>query len=352
MIVALLAAEGLARLWAPSYLLQSRGLHVFSRRYGWTPRTDVSGMVDGKRISFDANGHRVSRQPVAPHGRSTRVVVLGDSIAFGLDVSDEEAFPSLMAARDGDLEVLNLAVQGYGPDQQLLVLVNEGLRHRPHVAILAFCVANDFAEAALPVALYDGRTPKPRFRLEGERLVLEDAHLRQSSLVTVTQWLGDQSHLLNRLRIARPRSTGPSPVHWRERKQAAMRDEDHVLRLTVALVARMDEACRQRGISFLVAVFPSRATYRGGSWLVDRFLESLAGQDVRALDMAPRFRERGLTPEAIFLDDLGHLNPRGHEEASRILGREVASHRGSSAEYPAPRQEAVAERTSGSEPCM
>jgi hypothetical protein len=279
--------------------------------------------VDGRRISLDAHGHRVRRHRLAPHLPRTRVIVLGDSIAFGLDVGDEETFPSLMDARHNGLEVLNLAVQGYGPDQQLLALVNEGLGHRPHVAILAFCIANDFAEATLPVALYDGRTPKPRFRLEGDRLVLEDALLRRSPAEAIVQWLGDQSHVFNRLRIARPRSTSASPVHWRQRKQAAMADEVHVLHLTTALVARMNEACRQRGVSLLVAVFPSRGTYRAGSWLVDRFVGSLERRGIRSVDMAHRFRERDLRPEMIFLDDLGHLNPRGHAVASEILEREV-----------------------------
>jgi hypothetical protein len=113
-------------------------------------------------------------------GERTRVIVLGDSVAFGLGVSDDETFAHALDARDNGIEAANLAVQGYGPGQELLVLQGEGLRNGPDVVVLAFCLANDFAEALLPVALYDGRTAKPRLRLVGERLVLEDAGLSRS----------------------------------------------------------------------------------------------------------------------------------------------------------------------------
>ena len=101
-------------------------------------------------------------------------------------------------ARHNGIEAANLAVQGYGPDQELLVLMNEGLRLDPDVVVLAFCLGNDFAEAMLPVSLYDGRTPKPRFQLVDGRLVLDDMNLRQSAPRRGQQWLSDYSHLFNR----------------------------------------------------------------------------------------------------------------------------------------------------------
>jgi hypothetical protein len=323
LLLALAAAETLARHYDPDYLVRSRGFHVFSSTLGWTPRRGVTAVVGGKRVTFDDEGHRsdgrrrrVVRSPV-------RVAVLGDSIAFGLDVSDEETFASLLDARENGIEALNMAVQGYGPGQELLLLRADALGHVPNVVILAFCLSNDFADATLPVSLYDGRTPKPRFVLIGNDLVLDQSSLRQSSAQRAVQWLSDHSHVFNRLSRPLDAAEPPYELHWHARKRAALADEAQVLRLTLALVREMAEACRVRGVKFLVAAFPSRASYERKSWLVERFVESLKAEQIDVVDMAERFRAHGLQAESIQLDDIGHLNPRGHEAATDILESEV-----------------------------
>ena len=107
------------------------------------PAAGISVVIDGKRVSFNAAGYR-GRELALPKARDrTRVVVLGDSIAFGLDVSDDETFTHLLDARDNGIEAANLAVQGYGPDQELIVLLDKGLRLDPDVVVLAFCLGND-----------------------------------------------------------------------------------------------------------------------------------------------------------------------------------------------------------------
>jgi hypothetical protein len=250
-------------------------------------------------------------------------------VAFGLGVSDDETFTYLLDSRDNGIEAGNLAVQGYGPDQELLLLMREGLREAPDVVVLAFCLANDFADAVLPVSLYDGRSPKPRFRLAGSQLVLDDSGLRQSAARGARQWLADHSHLFNRVSalVAPPREALPG-LHWRDRKRGALGDDDHALRLSLALVRRMDALCRERGIAFLVAAFPSRTSYRDKPRLAERFVAAVGSDGVPVVDMATRFRARGLRFRDVSLDWMGHLSPRGHAAASRILEGEIAALQG------------------------
>jgi hypothetical protein len=318
-------AEGLARLYAPDYLTRTRGLHVFSATYGWTPRKGSSALIDGRRVSFNARGYRGRELALPRTGGRTRVVVLGDSVAFGLDVSDEQTFTHLLESRDNGIEAGNLAVQGYGPGQELLVLLGEGLREDPDVVVLAFCLSNDFADAVLPVSLYDGTTPTPRFHLVGDRLVLDDSGLQLSPARGVLQWLGDYSHVFNRVSALAPPREAPPGIHWKDRKREALRDEDYALRLSLALVRRMNTLCRERGIDFLVAAFPSDASYRVKPALAGRFVESLRSEDVPVVDMAARFRALGLRFDEVALDWMGHLSPRGHAVASHVLEREIAS---------------------------
>jgi hypothetical protein len=315
----------LARGCAPDYLVETRGLHVFSNTYGWAPREGTSVVIAGKRVSFNAGGYR-GRELAFPKPRDrTRVIVLGDSIAFGLDVSDEETFTHLLDARDNGIEAESLAVQGYGPGQELLVLMNEGLRRDPDLVILAFCLDNDFAESVLPVSLYDGRTPKPRYQLVGDRLVLDDSTLRHSAWRRTQQWLSDYSHLYNRAAALDSRSGSPPAAHWRDRKHEALRDEEYALRLNVAIVRRMDAVCRERGIAFILAAFPNWFSYRSKPWLAERFLESVQAEGITVVDMAARFVALGQPFGTVSLDGVGHLSSLGHAIASQVLESEIAS---------------------------
>jgi hypothetical protein len=324
-VLAVVGAEMAARWWAPDYLMERRGLHVFSETLGWAPRKDVSVLIDGKRVTFNARGYRGRELATPKEGGRARVIVLGDSIAFGLNVADQETFTHLLDARDNGIEAGNLAVQGYGPDQELLALVQEGLRYDPDVVVLAFCLTNDFVEAVLPVALYDGRTPKPHFRLVGERLVLDDENLRQSASQRVHQWLGDYSQLFN-LASALGSRAEPLPLpHWRTRKHGALQDEDYTLRLSLALVRRMEAVCRERGISFLVAAFPNAFQWQTRPSLTEAFLRTLGSDGITVVDMSAHVRARGLAFEAVALDGLGHLSPLGHLITAEVLEAEIAS---------------------------
>jgi hypothetical protein len=202
--------------------------------------------------------------------------------------------------------------------------MHEGLRTDPDVVVLAFCLANDFADAVLPVSLYDGRAAKPRFELVNDRLVLDDSALRRSLPRRVQQWLSDYSHLFNRLMALGPAAGPQAASDWHERYDAALRDEDYSLRLSVALVRRMRDLCRERNIAFFVAAFPDRSSYRVEPPLVLRFFESLGNDDVKVIDMAQHFRASGRGMRVVALDGIGHLSPLGHSIASEVLEREIA----------------------------
>lgn len=67
-----------------------------------------------------------------------RILVLGDSFTFGTDVSDNETFSHDLESALPDTEVLNLGVQGYGQDQMLLYLREEGVKYHPDIVLLGF----------------------------------------------------------------------------------------------------------------------------------------------------------------------------------------------------------------------
>ncbi len=155
---------------------------------GWANRAGASGRIaDGGldyTVSINSHGFRdPERETLNPTG-AKRVLVLGDSVAWGWGVDNGERFSDLLEARLGPrVEVLNLSVPGYGTDQQFWNLESFGWSYKPDVVVLCM-VLNDVPEAEV---IEGYGMPKPRFVLgdDGEWFVE-----RPEALATTTQVRG------------------------------------------------------------------------------------------------------------------------------------------------------------------
>jgi len=102
--------------------------------------------VDGarSRVVIDGRGFRALQGAPAPVPAAHRVLVLGDSFAFGQGVSAEEALPGRMQRALGpQVDVVNAGHCGYGPDNEALLLGQEGPALRPGLVLLVFYAGND-----------------------------------------------------------------------------------------------------------------------------------------------------------------------------------------------------------------
>ena len=78
------------------------------------------------------------------------MVVLGDSFTFGLGVDDDSTYCAQLEELVPDLEVLNMGVNGYGTDQQLLHWNMNGRRFSPDLVLIGIYVP-DFHRNGLSV---------------------------------------------------------------------------------------------------------------------------------------------------------------------------------------------------------
>jgi len=139
---------------------------------GWALRPGIRDMtVFGDRVlnsnSRGLRGRAEHAYDKPPGVR--RVLVLGDSFTFGEDVSDDETYAHFLQQRLPGVEVLNLGVHGYGHDQMLLYLREEGRKYRPDVVVLGF-LYDDMDRNLLGFRDY----AKPRFELSQGRLELHN----------------------------------------------------------------------------------------------------------------------------------------------------------------------------------
>jgi hypothetical protein len=103
---------------------------------------DAAGLRDvavfgDKLLNSNSHGLRGTTEYTIEKPHDTRrVVVLGDSFAFGEEVSDDETLSAILGTLLRGAEVLNFGVHGYGHDQMLLYLQEEVVRYHPDVVLL------------------------------------------------------------------------------------------------------------------------------------------------------------------------------------------------------------------------
>src|SRR4029079_11161943 len=101
---------------------RSRGteyvIDKFDPLLGWTLRENLRDVaVSEFKVSSNSQGVRGVREYAIP-GPASRVLMIGDSYTFGEGVNDAEAFGAMLE-RLSHREVVNLAIHGYGTDQQV-----------------------------------------------------------------------------------------------------------------------------------------------------------------------------------------------------------------------------------------
>lgn len=295
--------------------------HEYSETLGWAPRAGARFRVLDAPTSINAAGYRGRQAAVRPGPGRRRVLHLGDSVAFGYGVADEQTFAHLIDPAGERYESLNLAVPGYGVDQSLLRFEEQGRREAADVVVLSLCVDNDLADVMLPVFLYDGRHPKPWFRLGPEGLELHREHLRLAPTARAALWLRRHSALARRLgrSAAAPAAEEQPAEHWAERRRQAIEDHRAALDLMAALLARLRRDVEGTGAELIVAVHPNKPAFQRPA----RWVKALARRaELRGLvfvDVAGAYRAEGLGFGAVTLDGVGHLNATGHRLAARAL---------------------------------
>jgi hypothetical protein len=121
---------------------------VWDLRPGFVGHRSDWGTRNWVTISINSQGRRDKEVSLKKPAGTYRIVVLGDSVAFGARVEAKDDFCTQLEwnlnARSESLryEVLNFGVPGYGTWQQLSALKEKALAYDPDLVILAF-VMND-----------------------------------------------------------------------------------------------------------------------------------------------------------------------------------------------------------------
>ena len=308
----LLIAEGLVRFLdvAPDIVLLSDKVFRFSDnpKIGWEPRPPSERAEFTKGIND--LGYRDRNHPLAKPSGTLRIIVIGDSIAQGTRIKDDEAvFPRVLETelrRQGvPAEVQNFAVAGYNTQQEVETLLTKGLAYAPDIVILSYCLNDRSFEA--------GRTPYTMARSAWQRNAVGNS--------SALQWLS-QSALFRLVYFGVLFTFAGAPGEIEKRFGGVLADTVKPSFETLA------ELSRSHDFKVLVAVFPlfrgkKAEDFEGYAFLEEHaYVRGLSEQTHFAhLDLLETFRACAKGgPVAV---DLYHPNERGHRCAAEALATEV-----------------------------
>jgi len=266
-------------------------------RLGWRvlPHLDlIRRNADGAdwRVTTDAEGWRrpIHFRPNAPR----RVLVLGDSFAFGQGVDREDRFDSVLERTSPQLSIANLGVMGYGLDQELIGSRAFAGRLGAGDWLVVLAHGGDFWD--LMQKRHAGRA-KPWFELAGGRLV------EHPPAITWRERLRDQSSLLGMVQQwLQARVPRPPP-----------REFERARDLCGALLIAETTPLLNRGVRVLLAHHADRP--EGPAFDVRAFFDDLCASRFRCLALDDVL---GASQTQTRQAD-GHWNASGHRLVAEAL---------------------------------
>jgi tetratricopeptide (TPR) repeat protein len=275
---------------------------------GWSNRPGWADPENPHLPRIDARGFRGDDEiPVPKPAGLRRVVVVGDSFAFGAEVANEETW----ARRLGDLlkgkaDVANLGVCAYGVDQMLLRFERDGAVLQPDL-VVAGMILDDFARS--DASVWHTGQGKPRFALRDGKLEL--LNVPPPPRVAPGQWLKPpEPTLASVLRLA---PVLPGFLAGRRPLNVAAAEDGELSELHKALLLRLRDDARKAGAGFAVLLMAWQEQVDHPPPLRLSLLGFCAAHGIEIVDTYPVFEKspRGLLK--------GHPGPLGHQVIAKTL---------------------------------
>lgn len=263
---------------------------------------NAKGVSFGAEVYSDENGFRIPAgfKPVLS---KNAVLVLGDSVAFGVGVPEESTFVGIFRSSHPDTAVYNSAVVGYSIGDYKRV-ASEFLPAHPEVKqVYLFYCLNDFHAEGL------GNAPKSN----DESLTRSLKDMVAAMFVNINEFFGSRSKLyvyITGLAI------DPSRRYF-EWDLSLMNVSDEKFRETLAPIVETGRFVAGQGATFTVFLNPYERQLRDGPNAdfgpQDRIGRYLSEQGISVVDTRARFAELLHSSDAFLFADPMHLNQTGHK---------------------------------------
>jgi lysophospholipase L1-like esterase len=282
---------------------------------GWIHEPGQEGIFETPQfrtvVRINEDGLRDRRHSYESQNDIERILVLGDSFAWGYGVEESERFSQLLE-KSLDVEVINAGVSGYSTDQELLWYKNEGVKYETDLVIVVIA-GNDVGDNARQIVSHIYY--KPKFVLEDGQLVLTGYPVPKTSsqgkfIYSLSQRSALAYFLIQRyfdlrsfygdLRVKTVNAEASTP---------STPSNNHAFELTIALLNEIKAIAESNKAEFMIVTTDRWWNGPSGTTYADfiRTLES-AGFLVLDVEAMPGFE----SAEMLIPDD-GHWSREGHQ---------------------------------------
>lgn len=297
----------------------------------------ASSWAWGANVTINSRGFR-GAEPATGHYGGYRILILGDSIAFGNELEVEATFSHKLQQqllKSMDCEVLNFGIGGYDSLQEVALLEYRGLEYKSDLVVVAYCL-NDAGIASANLEFLETLQSLTTSHLYLSRLVqfvserLERAKQKTWTMYRNTplvfrreheQQIADIGDDDNELLALMAGVVPVYPSNW-------YGDPDRIGRLRFAF-QWLQELSSENGFSVLVMIIPwldsGSEGYRHTT--AHRIVE-LEAQRVGfdTIDLTGQFMQAGVENLRIKSRDPLHPNEAGHSIIAQELLKYVRSH--------------------------
>jgi len=293
----------------------SHSFDLYDQTKGWGLKPNLRGVkVFGDKIlSSNSKGIRGRREfPYQKESRKSRIIILGDSFTFGDGVSDDETYAYHLQNLLGDeTEVLNLGIHGYGHDQMLLKLEEEGIKYAPDIVLLGF-IADDMERNLTDFRSY----AKPKFIL------------KNGNLIPVTKTVPQPGQIMIR-EITKCHFFDLADLFIKKLKRHWFRESEEMekQKTTTALLNEIKSVSESSGAKFFLVYLPMSDEIRN---------PRLSGAEKFALAYSAQYKVIYFNPKEALHEnweanklaiDTGHYNPATHQEIGESIYRFILEHK-------------------------
>lgn len=274
---------------------ESRKFWEYDSLLGWSHKPNIIDLqtITNSSVEISINSKKLRDSEYDyKRNRSSRMLVLGDSFAWGFGVNKNERFSEIIEIGFKSLEVINAAVPGYSTDQQLLYYLDEGYKYNPDFILLLFC-ENDFLGNSLDqIHWYN----KPFYTYDNENLIVNSVPVPKPTIYqTLRKYLSGKSYLisfiLKRISLFNAQSFSFDEFNF-----------SSSAKLTEQLIKKLNFESNKNGSKLLIISIP----------MADEKVEFLTrvSKDnlVNYLDLTPFFKNE----TNYLIPDDGHWNAKGN----------------------------------------
>ena len=294
---------------------------------GWTHQPGQNGVFVTPQfrtaVSINSQGLRDREYSYERQNGKQRILILGDSFAWGYGVEEHQRFSELLESSLG-VEAINAGVSGYSTDQELIWFRNVGINYSPDLVIVVFA-GNDIGDNSRDLVsnIYN----KPMFVLENDQLVQKNYPVpRTSPKGKFVYYFSQHSALFyflvqryfDILTIYRDSRINTNGLAFNE-ADTSTADKPFVLTLT--LLQEIQKIAASRDAKFLIVATDSWWNGPSG-WFYNDFIDELHSQGFLVLDVQST---PGFIPGTMLIPDDGHWNAAGHEFVAGKIKKYIES---------------------------